>query len=164
MRPAVAGDGAALWPVTTPRPLWHVTSWLVAPRVGRKMCLAETRIRVQLSMRVWGEVPRYLILTVTAIRIFVARDSWVQSHPDAADQICYDCYEVIIISKYQWHNVTTRNVRIGAIWKCQKYWPDLSAWAVLGARLLTSNYEYLVQRFIETLPPHMGHGHCILHS
>ena len=65
-------------------------------------------------MRVWGVVPRYLILTVTAIRIFV-----VGTHEDRvtqmlADQICDDCYEVIIISKYQWHNVTTRNVRIGA--------------------------------------------------
>ena len=67
-----------------------------------------------------------------------------------ADQICY---EVIIISKYQWHNVMTRNVRIGATW------PEilsrfLLAWAVIRAGLLTSNYEYLLQRFIETLSQH----------
>ena len=59
--------------------------------------------------------------------------------------------------------VTTRNVRIGTTW------PEIVsrfvlAWAVIRAGLLTSNYEYLLLRFIETLPT-MGtwvHGYCNL--
>lgn len=155
---------ATLCSVTIPRSrlvhcdhgtMWHLGSWL---RELEEKCVWQ-RPESESSW-VWGDVPRYLILTVTAIRILVARELLMSTDYRVTkiltDQICYDTIITRQISEYQWHNVTKRNVRIGAFWKCQKYWLDFSVWAVLGARLLTSNYEYLVQRFIETLPPHMS--------
>ena len=71
------------------------------------------------------DVPRYLILTVTAIRILVARELLMSTDYRVTkiltDQICYDTIIKREISEYQWHNVTKRNVRIGAFLKCQKH-------------------------------------------
>ena len=71
MRPeAVPDDGAALLCDHPPALAGSsVTSDILArgSESWKKNVFGRDQNRVQLSMRVWGVVPRYLILTVTAI-------------------------------------------------------------------------------------------------